>query len=1077
MLEKESKMYKTILITSVVITIMLSTAGSAETETYVFLPEQSTVIQENFFGGINETYSITGQFQLTVDSSTGSASFNSVDATLSESPNLYTQSLGELFHMTELTGAVVNETTVEFLLFTNDPNLQYDYIHFILTFENDLVYLGGTYNQMMPGGSSFGLDAVARKYSSDQLYHYFDDFSTDKAETDSNIHSVFWPRGAFPPVEPYLSYYTTGDNRGLAFMDYNGQPAHLGYRFPISNAQVPRALKGSLAIDVLFPHSAEISQSPPGYLLYSTSSDGLNWSSPEPLSPGQNNIPISSPQGSWHVILLGTRVIIDNLELHLYGPSATIYVPEDFNTIQKAIDAAADGDIIEVAPGVYKGNGNWDIEFRGKAITVRSADGPEQTIIDCSGPSGSNGSGTTSGHKGNRGFYFHEAEHSDSVLCGFTIRNGWIAGYEIPPDHMDWNQDPSHPIGGGIYCEFSSPTIINCVVRDCSAEVGGGIGCVGSSASIVGCLVEHCTAGGTGNAKSGGRGGGIGAIRGAAVKITNCRIKNNSGGGGGFGGGIYCRRSSAVINKCEISFNSAPGNIEGGGIYCTDPLTRVDLQNCNISHNTANTGGGIFTELGDPNGCDGCFPCRVRVTNCTIAHNILSESPMPPSPGGGIHSLGSDIIVKNSIVWHNEGIPVFLDDPPSNSPVVYSDIEQGYPGQGNINVNPLFAFFATTAIHDYHLQSIYGRFNPANGEWVIDNWHSPCINAGDPTDPVGHEPPPNGNRINMGVYGGTSQTSKGIGRYVYHVDGINGDDTNNGLKHKWAFATIHKGIDSARDGDVVLVWPDVYKEEVNFNGKAIRVQSAADVAVVTASSGYAFSFFKGEGSESVLRNFIVRNSEYGIFCNGASPTIRNLTIVDNEFGIAAYGGGDPNITNCILWNNDSGDLFQCEASYSCFHDTTFSWPHTNISKDPLFADADRGDYHLQSRYGRYWPEHNVWIIDGQTSPCIDAGDPRVYPWREWIPHGGRLNMGAYGGTGYASMGQWPLKGDLNNDGLVNMKDFAMLAENWLESLPWAPRKLLDVNIIMPVDGTVIPMPVIPQQVEPSSLGLVRTVRH
>jgi hypothetical protein len=450
---------------------------------------------------------------------------------------------------------------------------------------------------------------------------------------------------------------------------------------------------------------------------------------------------------------------------------------------------------------------------------------------------------------------------------------------------------------------------------------------------------------------------------------------------------------------------------------------------------------------------------------------------MPPAPGGGIHSLGSDIIVENSIVWYNEGIAVFLDDPPSKSPVVYSTIEQGYPGQGNINANPLFAFFALTAIHDYHLQSIYGRFNPANGEWVIDNHHSPCINAGDPTDPVGHEPLPNGNRINMGAYGGTSQASKGIGHLVYHVDGINGNDANNGLKHKWAFATIQKGIDSARDGDVVLVWPDVYKEEVNFDGKAIRVQSAADVAVVTASSGYAFSFFKGEGSESVLRNFIVRNSEYGIFCNGASPTIHNLTVVDNEFGIAAYGGGDPNITNCILWNNDSGDLFQCEATYSCFRDITYAWSQTNISEDPLFADVDRGDYHLQSRYGRYWPEHNVWIIDRQTSPCIDAGDPRVYPWREWMPHGGRLNMGAYGGTGYASMGQWPLKGDLNNDGLVNVKDFAILTADWLESLPWAPRKLLDVDIIMPMDGTVIPVPVIQQEVEASSLGLVRTVPY
>jgi hypothetical protein len=713
-----------------------------------------------------------------------------------------------------------------------------------------------------------------------------------------------------------------------------------------------------------------------------------------------------------------------------------------------------------VAPGAYSGNGNRDIEFRGKEVTVRSSNGPEETIIDCSGPGGTPGNGTPGGHRGNRGFYFHEAENSDSVLRGFTIRGGGIPGSGIPSDNANWKMNPTHPIGGGIYCEYSSPTIIDCVIEACGAEVGGGIGCVGGAPTIIGCVIKNCTAGGGGAAESGGFGAGIGLIRKCAAKINNCTIIHNTGYYNSYGGGIYCRQSSAAINDCNISFNSASGNIKGGGIYCADSESRVILQNCVISKNTAQAGGGIFTERGSSNSNNGeteASRCWIRVINCTIAHNELSMHQMPPLPGGGIHSLGSDIIVKNSIVWYNEGTPVLLVEPPSKSPVVYSDIEQGYLGQGNIDADPLFAFFATTAIIDYHLQSIYGRFDPANAEWVIDNYHSPCINAGDPKDPVGHEPSPNGNRINMGAYGGTRQASKGIGRLVYHIDGINGDNANNGLSRKSAFATIQKGINSARDGDVVLVWPAVYQEEINFDGKAIRVQSATEAAVVVASRGYAFSFFKGENSESILRNFIIRDSEYGIFCNGASPTISNLTIVDNEFGIAAYGGGDPNITNCILWNNDSGDLFQCEATYSCFRDITYEWSETNISENPLFADADSGDYHLQSRYGRYWPEHNVWVIDRQTSPCIDTGNPRVYPSRERMPHGGRLNMGAYGGTGYASMGQWPLKGDLNNDGLVNMKDFAMLAEDWLESLPWAPRKFLDVDIIMPVDGTVIPI--------------------
>lgn len=73
----------------------------------------------------------------------------------------------------------------------------------------------------------------------------------------------------------------------------------------------------------------------------------------------------------------------------------------------------------------------------------------------------------------------------------------------------------------------------------------------------------------------------------------------------------------------------------------------------------------------------------------------------------------------------------------------------------------------------------------------------------------------------------------------------------------------------------------------------------------------------------------------------------------------------------------------------------------NISKDPLFADPVNGDYHLQSEYGRYSPTLGDWVTtDSLTSPCIDSGDPLMRRGRE--PHGGGVNMGAYGGTPYAS---------------------------------------------------------------------------
>ncbi|UCG56886.1 MAG: right-handed parallel beta-helix repeat-containing protein [Phycisphaerales bacterium] len=1024
-------------------------AASAYTNTYLFVPDQSHVVQTGGFAGIRETYTIEGQFQLSIDPDAGTASFDWVSATLGESGFLSTRSLGMLFNMTKLTGTVINDARIEFKG-TSSVDTEVA-ITIVVTVVGDSARLTGDITPPCCDRFNFDLDAVAQKEPGGWVYRYFDDFDTDKAREDSYIHSLFWPAGAFPPPEPYLHYDGPEGSRGLVFVDYRGEPAHLGYCLPLGPAQGLRAVRGSLEIDVLFPRNADVSQSPPGYLLYSASADGLTWSTPELLSRGYNNIPIASLRGTCYVIFFGTRVVIDNVEVHLYSPAATVRVPEDFETIQEAIDVAANGDVVEVAPGVYAGPGNRDIEFRGKAITVRSANGPEETVIDCAEPS-------STGAIQHRGCYFHEAEKSNTVLRGFTIRGGKISGSEVPPDNTPWDPDPANPVGGGIYCEYSSPTIINCVVKDCGAEVGGGIGCVGSAPTIVDCAVEGCTAGGFGSSRSGGRGGGIGLIRDCNAKISNCIIRGNSGYYNSHGGGIYCRQSSAVINDCDISSNKAPGNIEGGGLYCAGRSSRMILQNCIISHNAADAGAGVFTERGSSNvgGPEtASLPCQVRVTNCTVAHNRLSGPQMPVFPGGGIHSVGCDIVIKNSIVWYNEGTPISLTNPLSNSPVLYSDIERGYLGPGNIGDEPLFA---PTAVPDYHLQSIYGRFNPASGMWATDNVHSPCIDAGDPHDPTGHEPFPNGKRINMGAYGGSRQASKGIGHLVFHVDGANGDDSNSGLSRAKPFATIQRGISSARDGDTVVVWPGVYEEEVNFDGKAIAVQSAADAAVVVASRGYAFSFFRGEDSKSILRNFVIRDSEYGIFCEGASPTVSNLTIVNNVFGIAAYGGADPNITDCILWDNASGDLFQSDARHSYVggrgHDDTLG----SIDRDPLFADPANGDYHLRSRYGRYWPAHDVWVIDRVTSPCIDAGDPSVYPERERMPHGGRLNMGAYGGTPYASMSAWPLRADVNEDGVVNVRDFAIVADTWLDALPWAPRELSNVDIVMPVDGTVVPMP-------------------
>ena len=143
--------------------------------------------------------------------------------------------------------------------------------------------------------------------------------------------------------------------------------------------------------------------------------------------------------------------------------AATLHVPGGYGTIQAAIDDACDGDTVIIAPGVYTGDGNRDIEFRGKAITVRSVDPNdwtivENTVIDCEGDP----------CEPHRGFRFGDGEEPNSVLEGVTITNGYG-----PEEEMFFSWLDKGPTGGGIFCDGTRPTIRRCIITACKAQLWG----------------------------------------------------------------------------------------------------------------------------------------------------------------------------------------------------------------------------------------------------------------------------------------------------------------------------------------------------------------------------------------------------------------------------------------------------------------------------------------------------------------------------------------------------------------------------------------------------------------------------
>ena len=129
--------------------------------------------------------------------------------------------------------------------------------------------------------------------------------------------------------------------------------------------------------------------------------------------------------------------------------SDTIYVPDDFNSIQGAIDASENSDTILVDPGVYFEN----INFNGKSIVVSSKYLLNNdslligiTIIDA----GNEGSVVT----------FNNDENSNTILQGFTLQNG-NGNNEDPDDNGSF-----YTYGGGIYCENADPHIKDCIIQN-----------------------------------------------------------------------------------------------------------------------------------------------------------------------------------------------------------------------------------------------------------------------------------------------------------------------------------------------------------------------------------------------------------------------------------------------------------------------------------------------------------------------------------------------------------------------------------------------------------------------------------
>jgi len=686
-----------------------------------------------------------------------------------------------------------------------------------------------------------------------------------------------------------------------------------------------------------------------------------------------------------------------------------------YETIQEGIDDSNNGDIVLVETGIYEEN----INFEGKAVilgsffyTTLDTSYISQTIID----GNQNGSVVT----------FESEENSTSVLTGFTITNG----------HADY--------GGGIYCSSSSPSLANVTITDNSAGgSGGGIYCSSSSPSLENVTIMN---------NSAYRGGGI-YCSSSSPSLENVTIMNNSSESSG--GGIFCfHNSSPSLVNC-ISWSNLPQEVEFYDSYDPNTIT--------IAYSDIDGGeeGIVTNNNGTVNWLEGNIDTDPLFVDAEMGNYYLN--------------LYSPCIDTGIAYFEYEG-EVLVDLSEDEYWGIAPDMG-AYEYEEDGSLTAKFVASDTTGYFPMEVQFTDFSFgDPVSWEWDFENDGEIDSYEQNPVFWVYDEP---------GIYSVSLTVSDEVARDTsteLKVDYITVlEYPVHNITQDICYGTIQEGIDDSNNGDIVLVEPGIYVENINFNGKAVILGSlfytTQDTSYISQTiidgnqDGSVVTFESEEGSTSVLTGFTITNGQGvgypdytggGITCiNFSCPSLENVTITDNSAGesgggiycgysspilenvtitgnSADYGGGvscyfssspilenvtitgnsasnsfwgggggiycwddsspslenvtitdnsagrgggiccacssSPSLVNCIFWNNSPqeveflnystpntitiaySDIDGGEEGIETNNNGTVNWVEGNIDADPLFEDAEMGNYHLT-----------------EDSPCIDTG--------------------------------------------------------------------------------------------------------
>lgn len=675
-------------------------------------------------------------------------------------------------------------------------------------------------------------------------------------------------------------------------------------------------------------------------------------------------------------------------------------VPEQYATIQEAIDAAQSGDIIKVGPGTYPGV----INFYGKELALMSTDGPEVTIIDAE----LKGSAVTA----------ESGEPEGTSLEGFTVRNG------------------SSYYGGGIYVYASQLAVSHCILDHNEAMYGGALAVEYAGLSLTESTIADNYAG--------YEGGALYAYSSNGLELSNNEMRNNESE---FDGGALWVYYTGLHLANNIIRNHYQGDYDSAAVEIQDYSQAVIVNNLFID----NAGGGaadvyvnycdadlrnnIFAGSGSGSAIDQYYG------NATIAYNLFGTYPDGPmmdgqDPTGVDGNLSGDAMLS---AYSNDGIPTNDDFAlMPQSPAIdtgdpaesYNDRDGSRNDMGNQG-GPLGADLTDTdgdgmsdvweiryGLDPYsddssgdldgdgltNLEEYVLHTNPSktdtDADGIDDNVE--VQNGQDPRDPADNRPvafagddttvevgdtlvlqgageDPNGDTLTyvwsltkkpadsqliskdlVSFADGTVRFSPDV-RGSYTLSLVVNDGRANSspdsvnvsalgvLKVPSQFATVQSAVEAAFEHERVLVAPGVYNETINVS-KSLRIESEGGSAVTILSGEGAYdrviTFDGAEGIE--LTGFTVREGYDwyggGLFVSNGSAELTDMQFIQNGAttggAIALNWYASMSCVNCNFEDNQA----ESGAAIYVYDDSTLELSDSRLRNNV-------GEYGVIESYG------------------------------------------------------------------------------------------------------------------------------